>query len=439
MCRNHVTAMSPGGILLHAMQNKLSIFAVVALVALAGAAAAQPAPPAPPAPTPDPTPAPAPAPGAEPAPAPGEPAPPMPAPEPKADKHAGTAGYDKGFFIKNGDGRYSLKLTGRVQPFYTLHVDRDPLDFKNAFEIRRARLSLEGTIHTKALTYKLQTDLGKGFVTLKDFHVDAEFAKHTWLRVGQWKRPFSRQQINSSGRLEVADRSITDKAFLGGRDIGLAVHNNYEKSPDFEWIVGVFNGTGDGSKFVPTLDPMTGAVTGGAFTNVPGKFKPAWVARAGINRNGIKGYSEADLEGGPLRFAVAGNISVEGDNDDDDKSNQKAGVDYVVKAEGFSTTGGFYLMTEQTDLKLTDQELAFLGFHLQAGYMVTPKVQAVARYALVDARRDDTKDQQEITLGGNYYAFGHDAKLAAALHFIKTGDAGFGDGIQLEVGMNVGF
>jgi hypothetical protein len=416
------------------MKDKLSIFVVAAL---ASTAVAQPAPPTPaPAPAPEPTPAPA----ADPATA--EPAPPPMPPAPAADdqdQKTGTAGYDKGFFIRNADGTYALKISGRVQPFYTLNVGRDPLDLRSAFEIRRARLTLGGHLHTRALTYKLQTDLGKGFVTLKDFHVDAEFAQGTWLRVGQWKRPFSRQQINSSSRLEITDRSITDKAFLGGRDIGLAIHNNYEKSPDFEWIVGVFNGTGDGSKFKPAVDPMTGAVTGGAFSNVPGKLRPVWVARAGINRNGIKGYSEADLEGGPLRFAAAANLAVEGDNDDDDSSQQRAGVDYVVKAEGFSTTGGFYLMTEQTDLKLTDQELSFLGFHLQAGYMVAPKLQAAARYALVDARLDDAKDQQEITIGGNYYAFGHDGKLAAAVRFIKTGDAGFDDGILVEIGANVGF
>src|SRR5262249_21347423 len=155
---------------------------------------------------------------------------------------------------------------------------------------------------------------------LKDYYIDGEISKGAWLRFGQWKRPFSRQQITSSGKLEITDRSITDKAFLGSRDIGVAVHNMYEKSPDFELIVGVFNGSGDGAKCSGGVaDPTTGAVSGGAFTNIPSKFKPVWVARAGINRNGIKGYSEADLEGGPLRFGLAANVAVEGDNDDDNK------------------------------------------------------------------------------------------------------------------------
>ena len=54
------------------------------------------------------------------------------------------------------------------------------------------------------------------------------------------------------------------------------------------------------------VDPMTGMGTIGTTTNtnVPSKFRPAVIGRVGINRGGIKGYQEADLEGGPLRFGV---------------------------------------------------------------------------------------------------------------------------------------
>jgi Phosphate-selective porin O and P len=432
------------------MTKMLTLFVAAALASTAVAQPAPPAPPPAPAPAPTPEPAPAPMPPADPA--AGDPAAPVPPADPApptpptttdkpaaSEKKPGTAGYDKGFYLRDADDKFALKINGRLQPFYTLNLGREPLDFKNAFEVRRARIILEGHTYTKKLAYKLQTDFGKGFLTLKDYYFDVEFAKGTWFRVGQWKRPFSRQQITSSGRLEMTERSVTDRAFLGSRDLGIAIHNGYEKSPELEWTVGVFNGTGDAPRFVPTLDPTTGAVTGGAFTNVPGKFRPVWVARVGFNGNRIKGYSEADLEGGPLRYAVGASIAVEGDNDDDNKSQQRAELDYVVKAEGFSVSGGFYLMTDQTDIKLYDQDLSFLGVHVQAGYMLTPKIQAAARYSLIDARLDEARDQQEIALTGNYYGFGHDAKLQAGVRLIKNGDKGFGDGIVGEVGANVGF
>lgn len=384
---------------------------------------------------------------AQPAPAAGDPAPPPaepalaldPAPAvvveaPPAAQPA--AGFDKGFFIRNDDGTYSLLITGRVQPFYTWTKQGD--DYHNAMEVRRARLTLEGTLHTKRLRYKMQSDFGKGNVTLKDYYFDVAPVEDVWLRVGQWKRPFSRQQITSSGRLETTDRAITDKTFGAGRDIGIALHNNYEKSPGLEWAIGVFNGTGDGARFVPTLDE-DGAITGGAFTNVPLEFRPAVVGRIGLNRNGIKGYTEADLEGGPLRWGAAASVWLEGDFDHNNTSSQKAELDYVVKAQGLSTTGGVYAMTAQDGEDVTDQTASFVGFHVQAGYMLTEHWQASARYALVDARLEGVDGQQEISVGGNFFAFGHDAKFAGGVRFTKNGDAGFDDLVQVELGANVGF
>lgn len=424
------------------MRRFLSIAFVMSVLPAAALAQPMPDPAAPPAdPLPPPTEAPAPA-----APVPVQAAPEPPKPPKPSDAKPGIAGFDKGFFIKTDDGSYSLKITGRVQPFYTLTRTNEPKDYQNAFEIRRARLVLEGTIHSPKLLYKMQSDFGKGFVTLKDFHADVEISKGIWVRGGQWKRPFSRQQITSSGRLEVTDRAITDRAFGAGRDIGVAIRNDYEKSPELEWIVGVFNGTGDAAKITSTTmnDAMGNPVTTtGLPTNVPKKNRPAVIARVGINRNGLKGYTEADLEGGPVRFGGAASVWLEGDFDDDKKSNQKLELDYVIKAEGLSTTGSLYMQTDQDGDSVTDAKKSLIGFHLQAGYMVVPKHwQIVGRYALVNdwATKDTSaKDQQEISVGGNYFALGHDAKLAAALRLIKTGDASFKDVVLFELGANVGF
>ncbi|KAB2910738.1 MAG: hypothetical protein F9K40_02005 [Kofleriaceae bacterium] len=369
---------------------------------------------------------------------------------PIIDRGDGVAevGYDKGFFIKSGDGKYELKLTGRIQPFYsgTFNKGEGAAD-KHAFEIRRTRLTVDAKVH-KSIGWKLQWDFGKGFLTLKDAHFDWKLADEVWVRVGQWKRPFSRQQINSSGRLELTTRAITDSVFGAERDIGIAIRNDYEKSPNLEWIVGVFNGQGVGSKLSGDVevDPLTGEgeITGGGFTNVPSRFKPAFIGRVGLNEGGIKGYQEVDLEGGPLRWGVGASVWLEADRDKDDRANQKVQLDYVVKVSGFSTTGGVYGMSSQQGPKtFSDQGLSHVGFHLQAGYLATPAVQVAARYALVDVQTDfesaSAVDLQELGLGASYFVKGHDAKFQTAVRIVKPEGANLTDSVVLEVGANVGF
>lgn len=338
------------------------------------------------------------------------PAPAAPEAAPAAEP---TSGYAKGFFVQSEDGLFRLEIGARVQARYVFEaVEAAPNE--SAFSIARARLTLSGHVFSEDLTYKFQSDFGKGFVTLKDFYADYAFVPGTFqLRAGQWKRPFSRQQITSSGKQELVDRATTDAAFGAGRDIGIAIHNDYEKSPEFEYALGIFNGTGEKPLFSGdvTVDPATGegGVSGGAFSNVPDTLHPALVLRVGYNHGGIKGYSEADLEGGPFRASVAASGLADLDADDDDASSLKAELDYIVKVEGFSSTGAVYVSSAQSGPGFSDRALEALGLHLQLGYVIGELVQPVARYSLVAPDGADN-DSHEILGGVGFYFWGHDVK-----------------------------
>ena len=51
----------------------------------------------------------------------------------------------------------------------------------------------------------IQVDLGKGAVNLKDAYADLVVGQVV-VRLGQFKKPFSRQQLISSSRLALVDR-----------------------------------------------------------------------------------------------------------------------------------------------------------------------------------------------------------------------------------------
>lgn len=365
-----------------------------------------------------------------------------------AEDHAGTASYDdgqgqgRGFVIKSDDDAFSLRFGGRVQPFFNTTVTPD--ETVSNFEIRRGRLQLDGNLWGKDFAYRFQADWGKGNLSLKDFFGDYALGHGTWLRFGQFKKPFSRQQITAFFRTEISDRAITDRAFGAGRDLGVSLHNGYEASPRWEWTIGVFNGTSD----VPKLEGITvddaGVVDSSKakFNNVPREFHPIVVARVGHNSGNLRGYSEADLEGGPLRWGVGLSIQAEGDLDRDNKSNQKVQLDYILKINGLSTTGGLYAQTAQDGNSVYDQGKSLVGFHVQAGYMVAKHWQLAARYAAVgDTAIGGTQpaDQQELALTANFYKHAHDAKFVGAVRLFKNGDAKFTDVVLFELGANLGW
>jgi hypothetical protein len=399
------------------MTNRIRALSALGLaVIMSSTAAAQTPAPAPAAPAAAP-------PTATEAPPAAEPAPPVVAPmyveppatpatvEPEAEAPA-KVGYDKGFFIESGDEQFRIAISSRVQPRYT-YVSVDGGPDSSAFSIERARLKLEGHAFTEDLTYAFQTEFGKGVVYLRDYYTDYRIVPE-WLhlRTGQWKRPFSRQQINSSGSLEMVDRAITDSAFGAGRDIGIAFHNNYEKSPELEYAFGLFNGTGDRpiTSVSAEADAMTGEVTGTASsTNVPRMWHPALVARVGYNHGGLKGYSEVDLEGGDVRFGVGASGQVDFDADQGDDTVAKAELDAILKVQGFSTTGAVYVSSIQSGAGFSDRGLGAIGFHLQAGYLIAELIQPVARIAIV-APEGESNDERELALGFGIFPFGHNVK-----------------------------
>jgi hypothetical protein len=218
----------------------LSLAAAVIVTTRAGLAVAQ----EPAAPVYEPTatpPAPEPA-ALAPAPAPAPAAPSPAAEESKPAKPL--VGYDKGFFIQDGEGLFKLVIGARVQGRFTYesveghrtNADGDAVaatarEDGYQFSLPQVRLKLAGHVFSERVAYLMQADFGnKGYPALIAAYGDFALvpgALH--LRVGQWERPFSRQQITSSGSFHLVDRAITDKAFGCGRDLGIAFHNDYEK------------------------------------------------------------------------------------------------------------------------------------------------------------------------------------------------------------------
>lgn len=375
-------------------------------------------------------------PGPEPPPPP-EPAAPVPAPAP-VPKPAVAVTYDKGLKFETADGSFGLKLAFRNQlRFESTRPTEDDSQFRSHFLIPRARFQVEGHVFGKDTRYRMELALGDSgsFSFVRDLLIDQRLhaAPDVWLRAGVYKRPFNRQELVSDFASEFNERAITATFAGGGRDLGLALHNDYEKSPEgLEWVVGVFNSFSGGEERPDIGGCTTNATTGTTAcpppTNFPADFAPAVVVRAGWNHGDIKGYAEGDLEGGPLRYAVAaaykidlGNFAKQAEDSVADNLSHGVEVDAMLKVAGTSVELGAYLMRLPASKASNKSGEAGLGAFGQIGYMVVPKTfQLAGRFAIAPDARTDDRNQIEARIALNWFWQGHAWKWATDAGVLKT-------------------
>ncbi|NVB84485.1 MAG: hypothetical protein HOV81_39285 [Kofleriaceae bacterium] len=353
--------------------------------------------------------------------------------EPKKEKPSVSATYDNGLILESSDKQYELRIQFRNQMrFESNRPTEAGSQFLNKFYIPRSRLQAEGYVFGSANRYKLELGMDESgsFTFVKDMYIERRLSDApVYVRFGQWKRPFSRAEIVSDFAAEFNERSIANDLAGGGRDLGISLNNDYEKSPaGIEWAVAMFNNFNGGADRpgIPVAcvtNPTTLVTTciNGRPTDIPNDFGPTIVARAGWNSPNAKGYSEADLEGGPLRYSVGASYKVDlanfakhGKASIADNMSHGLELDWNLKAHGISFTGLIVMM------KIKDKETE-LGFNLQPGIMLVPKtIEVAARFALTT---EGDRNFIEALGAFNYYAHGHRLKLASDFGVLKrTGE-----------------
>jgi phosphate-selective porin OprO and OprP len=356
-----------------------------------------------------------------------EPPPPVevtPPPPPPPAAPAGTplvAKFDKGFSLSTADDQFELRLSlkGQIR-FESLHLDDRTVgtttteaNWQSRFLIPRMRVYFDGHIFGKQPTFSVELETAnRGFTMVKNAFLNYAFSPMVQLRAGNYKKPFSRQQLVSDFTEEFIERSITDGFIGAGRDLGVEVHNGIEGSPEgIEYALGIFNGPGTET---PTISCKAGAMatdppTCALPSSVPADFGPMLVAHLGFNYGHIKGYSEADLEGGPLRLAVGASYKVNLQDlkkvNGDSQFLQALVLDAMLKIEGFDLSGAFFWRKDAT----ADAQL---GLYVQAGYLVVPKRVGVAvRFSQIPAPTNVDEHLREILGALDLYANGHGLKL----------------------------
>ncbi len=339
----------------------------------------------------------------------------------------------KGLTIASEDGDFELTTKLRAQILGTYEIARDP-EFERigGVQIRRARVGFQGHMFGKHNKYKMELalsprdvamrDSGTGTSPLLDWYMTFDYLKAATFVVGQYKVPYNRQRIVSSGALQMVDRSIVQSEFNLDRNVGFDVRSTSLLDGHLHYYAGVYGG--EGRNAFQLLD-----------TNL------LYLARVEVLPFGhFSDFVEADFERTGPRLSIGASYAYNTNSrrnqgplggaptDRGTTTFHNTEADFLLKMYGLSVTGEFFyrkgdrnpggaMDATQTPPVPFPVEKARNGYgwFAQAGYLLPQTMFEIeARYGQLRGTGDTSlKQRQELGGGVSYYFARHSFKLQA--------------------------
>jgi len=291
----------------------------------------------------------------------------------------------KSFAVNSGK---KIQIAGYTQIRYQALEEAGKID---GFDIRRARLDIKGNI-SPFWGYRVQFDLA-GTPKLVDAYAELKLNDRFNFTIGQAKIPLSLENLTSSNKLELIDRSQAVEALVArgkdvggnqnGRDIGIQLGGTILKIKDrpiIDYRLGIYNGNGinaadnnEKKDFASRLivHPIAGLDISAALYD-GSRFVPEVKE---VKTNGVV----------TTPYAAAKSVS-----------RDRYGFDISYDLNNWSVRGEYLHGTDNQ----TDRE----GYYIQSGYyFLQKKFQVLAKYDFYDADKDKANDASTwIVLGANY-------------------------------------
>lgn len=342
---------------------------------------------------------------------------------------------DKGLQFDDGTGNNFLWFGVRVQTRWSGsrvtddEVPGAPVSSSDELAINRARMKLGGHVLRPALTVYSEYDLVGDF--LLDLRATYEFTDWLSVRIGQWKSPFNRERIDSSGAQQFVERSVVTPWFTIDRQQGvvfsgrLAPESRVDTSYWFGWLTGAGRGgdadDAEGLWLARLQWNVTGRVLGFSQSAISRPREAAGSIAIGAvsGKSGFTAYSSAG--GGQLP-------------DFSDGAPDRYRIEQLMIETAWQH-GGFSWQQEIHWKQIEDTEAGgrtrLIGAYAQAGmffsdlYGAFPDpLELAIRVAAVDPDRGRSgASEKELTLGANWFFKGHRNKLTLDLSRVDRRDA----------------
>ena len=310
---------------------------------------------------------------------------------------------DKTGLKKVDSGFGTIKVDGLLQNWYTWNSENLSGDDRDTFKTRRMEIKFSGQINPKVkwaamidpakkLDVNKTVDSGTGDLSdvsikqetriLQDALINYTLSPTTSLDVGQYKIPVGMEGLASSASLDTVERALftirgnkeTTGVFGDFRDLGVTVRGLFDSG---EYQVGLFNGEKQNN-------PDLNDTKSGAARVV---FRPKSTPGLQFGASFFKGLNSAALFdrrriGGELRY----------------------------ERNALTLASEILSGTDETASGDLDAD----GWYALAGWKLNPRNQLVLRYDVWNTPSPTSTnggDENDLTLGWNYFITKHNAKL----------------------------
>jgi len=328
---------------------------------------------------------------------------------------------EAGVTYKDGD-KY-IKLGGRIQMQYHM-TDPDGGDKTDDLFFRRLRPYIEGSLY-KNWKGKIQWDMGKAEgeneMAVKDAYMQYKTESGTKITVGNKLFPFSREQLTSSKKQQLVERTFVGDHNYGTPDRNMGVHlNGTAANKMLSWGAAITQAN---------IDPDDKKLDFDSPANKNKDFNEGFMVGGRVEMsfgNKVK-FSQGDFSGksGTSIGLGAYTWSNDEDNNPGNEANDKPDVDSVTGLELSASYRGNGLSVD-AQVNSFDAETTVSSYTgglykngsttltnaaLEAGYMVSPKtLELVLGYQTQDA--DNYTDAWNRTsFGANWFLEKHKIKV----------------------------
>jgi len=333
-----------------------------------------------------------------------------------------TAGWSEHFFLASPDGRFKLQLQGEMQVRWLYSYHDAPDKHRQGFEHSRVKLTFRGHVFNPDLQYYIRGLFAReGGFGLMDSWIQYRLNNDWQLRIGQFKLPYTREELVSSTKQLAVERSLTNENLNVGRSEGIMF--TYA-ADDWKFMVATHDGGEDNLGGYGSLAGTIGLNTPAMGEDVEWAVTMRYERLFAGNWQQFDDFTSPMNEEYGMLWGAAGHMQQSESTGTftfvrDEPRWFACTTDLSVEWGGANLFGAFYFSyNDHPDFG----HFYIYSLLAQGGVYFTPKLEVFARYQYGwwEFESQDFADLHTVEFGCNYYLDGHDLKW--------TTDIGFGIG-----------